>query len=64
MKDKLTLPNIFFGIFVLIILSLGVRKYLQNQEKIAQWDADHAVKINDLKLQFESLEKNASNQER
>lgn len=63
MKDKLTLPNIFFGIFVLIILSLGVRKYLQNQEKIAQWDTDHAVKINDLKLQFESLEKNASNQE-
>ena len=45
MKKKFTLPNILFGIFAIIIISLGVRKYLQNQEAIAQWDIDHAEEI-------------------
>ena len=45
MKKKFTLPNILFGIFTVIIIGLGVRKYLQNQEAIAQWDIDHAEEI-------------------
>ena len=45
MKEKFTLPNILFGIFTVIIIGLGVRKYLQNQEAIAQWDIDHAEEI-------------------
>ena len=45
MKEKFTLPNILFGIFAVIIIGLGVRKYLQNQEAIAQWDIDHAEEI-------------------
>ena len=45
MKKKFTLPNILFGIFAVIVIGLGVRKYLQNQEAIAQWDIDHAEEI-------------------
>ena len=45
MKEKFTLPNILFGIFAVIVIGLGVRKYLQNQEAIAQWDIDHAEEI-------------------
>ena len=45
MKEKFTLPNILFGIFTVIIIGLGIRKYLQNQEAIAQWDIDHAEEI-------------------
>lgn len=45
MKEKFTLPNILFGIFTIIVIGLGVRKYLQNQEAIAKWDLDHAEEI-------------------
>lgn len=44
-KDMLTFPNILFGIFAIIIIGLGVRKYLQNQEAIDKWDRDHAEEI-------------------
>ena len=42
MKGKLTLPNILFIIFALIVIGLGVRKYQQNQAAIAKWDLEHA----------------------
>ena len=56
MKGKLTLPNILFIIFALIVIGLGVRKYQQNQEAIAKWDLEHAEETEAIREMFERME--------
>ena len=53
MKNKLSFPHIVFGVFALIIIGLGVRKYLQNQEAIAKWDLDHVEEFKEIRKMFE-----------
>ena len=60
MKEKFTLPNILFGIFAVIVIGLGVRKYLQNQEEIAKWDLDQAERLREADRILKELEENAS----
>lgn len=55
MKVKMTLPNILFCLFVLIIIGLGVRKYLENQALIAKWDIDHAEETEEIRKMFEGV---------
>jgi uncharacterized membrane protein YidH (DUF202 family) len=56
MKGKLTLPNILFIIFALVIIGLGVRKYQQNQEAIAKWDLEHAEETEAIREMFERMQ--------
>ena len=60
MKKKFTLPNILFGIFAVIVIGLGVRKYLQNQQEIAKWDLDQAERLREADRILKELEENAS----
>ncbi|MEC7801427.1 MAG: hypothetical protein VX609_09080 [Verrucomicrobiota bacterium] len=60
MKDKFTLPNILFGIFAIIIIGLGIRKFLQNHEEIDRWDAENERRILEMKAFYEEFEKNSS----
>jgi len=60
MKVKTTLPNILFGIFAIIIIGLGVRKFLQNHEEIDIWDAENERRILEMKAFYEEFEKNSS----
>ena len=60
MKKKFTLPNILFGIFAVIVIGLGVRKYLQNQEEIAKWDLEQAERLREADRILNELEENAS----
>lgn len=60
MKKKFTLPNILFGIFAVIVIGLGVRKYLQNQQEIAKWDLDQAERLREADRILNELEENAS----
>ena len=53
MKNKLTFPHIVFGVFALIIIGLGVGKYLQNQEAIAKWDLDHVEEFKEIRKMFD-----------
>jgi uncharacterized membrane protein YidH (DUF202 family) len=55
-KGKLTLPNILFIIFALVVIGLGVRKYQQNQEAIAKWDLEHAEETEAIRELFERME--------
>ena len=55
MKEKFTLPNILFGIFTIIVIGLGVRKYLQNQEAIDKWDRDNAEVMDEIRKHYDSL---------
>jgi uncharacterized membrane protein YidH (DUF202 family) len=55
-KGKLTLPNILFIIFALVVIGLGVRKYQQNQEAIAKWDLEHAEETEAIREMFERME--------
>ena len=55
MKEKFTLPNILFGIFTIIIIGLGVRKYLQNQEAIDKWDRDNAEVMDEIRKHYDRL---------
>ena len=56
MKGKLTIPNILFAIFALIVIGLGVRKYRQNQDAIAKWDLEHAEETEAIRELFERME--------
>lgn len=56
MKGKLTLPNLLFAIFALIVIGLGVRKYRQNQDAIAKWDLEHAEETEAIRELFERME--------
>ena len=56
MKGKLTIPNLLFAIFALIVIGLGVRKYLQNQDAIAKWDLEHAEETEAIRELFERME--------
>ena len=56
MKGKLTLPNLLFAIFALIVIGLGVRKYRQNQDAIAKWDLEHAEETEAIRELFEQME--------
>ena len=56
MKAKLTLPNILFMIFALIVIGLGVRKYQQNQAAIAKWDLEHAEETEAIREMFERMQ--------
>ena len=49
------MPNILFGIFTIIIIGLGVRKYLQNQEAIDKWDRDNAEVMDEIRKHYDSL---------
>ena len=60
MKKKFTLPNILFGIFAVIVIGLGVRKYLQNQQEIAKWDLEQAERLREADRILNELEENAS----
>lgn len=60
MKEKLTLPNIIFFLFALIIVGLGIRQYFQNQAEIEKWDLDQAKRIKEMNLHFQQLENNSS----
>ena len=55
-NGKLTLPNILFIIFALVVIGLGVRKYQQNQEAIAKWDLEHAEETEAIREMFERME--------
>ena len=56
MKGKLTIPNLLFAIFALIVIVLGVRKYRQNQDAIAKWDLEHAEETEAIRELFERME--------
>ena len=56
MKGKLTIPNLLFAIFALIVIGLGVRKYRQNQDAIAKWDLEHAEETEAIREMFERME--------
>ena len=56
MKGKLTIPNLLFAIFALIVIGLGVRKYRQNQDAIAKWDLEHAEETEAIRELFERME--------
>ena len=56
MKGKLTIPNLLFAIFGLIVIGLGVRKYRQNQDAIAKWDLEHAEETEAIRELFERME--------
>ena len=56
MKGKLTLPNILFIIFALIVIGLGVRKYQQNQAAIAKWDLENAEETEAIREMFERMQ--------
>ena len=56
MKGKLTIPNLLFAIFALMVIGLGVRKYRQNQDAIAKWDLEHAEETEAIREQFERME--------
>ena len=56
MKGKLTIPNLLFAIFALIVIGLGVRKYRQNQDAIAKWDLEHAEDTEAIRELFERME--------
>ena len=43
MKEKITLPNILFFLFALLIIGLGIGKFLENREAIAKFDRDHNI---------------------
>jgi uncharacterized membrane protein YidH (DUF202 family) len=55
-KGKLTLLNILFIIFALVVIGLGVRKYQQNQEAIVKWDLEHAEETEAIREMFERME--------
>ena len=56
MKGKLTIPNLLYAIFALIVIGLGVRKYRQNQDAIAKWDLEHAEETEAIREMFERME--------
>lgn len=56
MKRKLTLPDILFVIFALIVIGLGVRKYKHNQDAIAKWDLEHAEETEAIREMFERMQ--------
>ena len=56
MKGKLTIPNLLFAIFALMVIGLGVRKYRQNQDAIAKWDLEHAEETEAIRELFERME--------
>ena len=56
MKRKLTLPDILFVIFALIVIGLGVRKYEHNQDAIAKWDLEHAEETEAIREMFERMQ--------
>ena len=56
MKRKLTLPDVLFVIFALIVIGLGVRKYQHNQDAIAKWDLEHAEETEAIREMFERMQ--------
>lgn len=60
MKERLTLPNFLFLIFAFITIFLGVRQFLENQDKITAWDLDQAERLKKADRILEELEENAS----
>lgn len=60
MKGRLTLSNLLFLMFALITIFLGVRQFLENQDKITAWDLDQAERLKQADRILEELEENAS----
>jgi hypothetical protein len=60
MKGRLTLSNLLFLMFALITILLGVRQFLENQDKITAWDLDQAERLKQADRILEELEENAS----
>jgi hypothetical protein len=60
MKGRLTLSNLLFLMFALITIFLGVRQFLDNQDKITAWDLDQAERLKKADRILEELEENAS----
>jgi hypothetical protein len=46
--------------FALITILLGVRQFLENQDKITAWDLDQAERLKQADRILEELEENAS----
>ena len=60
MNGRLTLSNLLFLMFALITIFLGVRQFLENQDKITAWDLDQAERLKQADRILEELEENAS----
>jgi len=54
-KEKITLPNVLFFLFALVIIGLGIRKYIENQEAIAKFDRDHNIGPDGIRRLYEGL---------
>ena len=52
--------DFFFLMFALSTISLGVRQFLDDQDKITAWDLDQAERLEKADRILEELEENAS----
>jgi len=54
-KEKITFPKVLFFLFALIIVGLGIRKFLENRETIAKFDRDHNIGPDGIRRLYEGV---------